>query len=259
MVMDVKRFPYALAALALWPLWSAPAYALDYFELETYHYNTAAPGETEVEDSSGYTASGPPAAGTLGDAGLWRNTLEITRGLTSKTEAAAYLDMSQLPGDSWRTAGARVHVRTRFFQKDELPVDLGLYAELELPAHEPNHAEGELRGIVEKDFARKWTFDLNPILHKVLAGPDTSAGWRLQYATSLIYRANERVHPRLDLFGDLGYVRAVGPWRTQQHLLSPAVDWRLRPNVILTAGIGFGLTPATEHRVLRTRLEWEFY
>ena len=104
-------------------------------------------------------------------------------------------------------------------------------------------------------FAALW----KRILHKVIAGPDTAAGWKLQYATSLIYRESERIHPRLDLFGDLGYIQGIGPWRQQQHLLSPAVDWRIAPNIILTAGLGFGLTPATEHRLVRTRLEWEFY
>lgn len=246
----------AIAALTLAGL--PRAYALDYFELETYPYQTAAPGETELEISNGYTTQGAPVDGAAGT-GLRRTSLEVTRGVSSKTEVAGYVDLDQMPGGSWRQAGTRFHVRTRFFQKDELPVDLGLYAELELPAHEPDHAEGEVRGIVEKDFARKWTFDLNPILHKVLAGPDTSAGWKLQYATSLIYRANEHIHPRLDLFGDLGYVQAIGPWHAQQHLLSPAVDWKIRPNIILTAGVGFGLTPQTEHRLLRTRLEWEFY
>ena len=247
----------ALAALGMCLI--PQAYALDYFELETYPYNTAVPGETEVEASNVLTTAGAPADGSAADTGLRRTSIEITRGLSSKTEAAAYLDLTQMPGGSWSQAGTRFHVRTRFFQKDELPVDLGLYAEVELPTDQPDQAEGELRGIIEKDFAQKWTFDLNPIFHKVLAGPDTAAGWKLQYATSLIYRENETVHPRLDLFGDLGYIHAIGAWDTQRHLLSPAVDWKIEPNVIVTAGIGFGLTPMTEHRLLRTRLEWEFY
>lgn len=245
----------ALSCLALCHFWPASAWALDYFELETYPYQTAAKGETEVEGGGIYTA--PTPTGGV-DAGSERTTLEVTRGLTSKTEVAAYLDLLRAPAGSWREAATRLHVRTRFFEKDELPVDLGFYAEVELPRHEINHAEAELRGIAEKDFG-KWTLDVNPILHKVVSGAETADPWKLQYATSLIYRQSERWHPRLDLFGDLGYVNAVGPWSGQQHLLSPAVDIRLKPNVILTAGVGFGLTPATDRRLVRTRLEWEFY
>lgn len=245
----------ALACLALSHLLPTRAWALDYFELETYPYQTAAKGETEVEGGAVYTAPAP--AGGV-DAGSERTTLEVTRGVTSKTEVAGYLDLLRMPAGSWREAATRLHIRTRFFEKDELPVDLGLYAEVELPRHELNRAEAELRGIAEKDFG-KWTVDVNPILHKVVSGPETANPWKLQYATSLIYRHSERWHPRLDLFGDLGYVNGVGPWSTQQHLLSPAIDIRLRPHVILSAGVGFGLTPVTDRRLIRTRLEWEFY
>ncbi|MHB1529916.1 MAG: hypothetical protein ACYDDA_10150 [Acidiferrobacteraceae bacterium] len=233
-----------------------PAFALDYFELETYPYYTAARGETEVEGTGLYTLSGAAAPGS--PAGTERSAFEVTRGLTSKTEVAGYLDMYRLPGGGWQQAATAIHVRTRFFQKNELPVDLGLYMELEMPRDQPDHLEGEVRGIVEKDFGR-WTVDVNPILHHVLSGPDTAAGWKFQYATSLIYRKSERWQPRLDLFGDLGYLSGPGAWTGQQDLLSPAVDVWLERNVRLTAGVGFGLTHATEHRLLLTRLEWEFY
>lgn len=253
----MKRSRWAALAIAgLIHVFPRPALALDYFELETYPYNTAAPGETEVEGTGTYTSSGSALPGD--PSGTGRAALEVTRGLTSKTEIAGYLDMSRLPGGSWHQAATAVHLRTRFFQKNELPVDLGLYVELEMPRQESTHLEGEVRGIVEKDFGR-WTIDLNPILHHVLSGPETSAGWKFEYATALIYRASERWQPRVDVFGDEGYLSGASAWTGKQALLVPGVGVHIEPNVILTAGVGFGLTPATEHRLVLTRLEWEFY
>ncbi|MHB1951659.1 MAG: hypothetical protein ACYCQK_09315 [Acidiferrobacteraceae bacterium] len=246
----------ALIVAILLPLLARPALALDYFELETYPYNTAAPGETEVEGTGAYVTSGVAGGGSA--AGMSLGSLEVTRGLTSKTEIAGYLDMGRASGGGWHQAATAVHLRTRFFQKNEMPVDLGLYLELEMPRHESTHLEGEVRGIVEKDLGR-WTVDLNPILHHVLSGPQTSAGWKFEYAAALIYRQSERWQPRLDVFGDDGYLSGPEAWTSKQALLMPGVGLRVKPNVILTAGIGFGLTPATAHRVALTRLEWEFY
>lgn len=126
--------------------------------------------------------------------------------MTEKTELAGHVDYSRARGGDWKHAADRVRARTRFFEKGELPVDLGLYAEFEFPKNEDNDLEFELRGIIEKDVGR-WTFDFNPIFEKVIKGADKGEGWEFQYAASAIYRLNERWRPRLDFFGDFGPIR----------------------------------------------------
>jgi hypothetical protein len=250
---------YATAAMAL--LLSGQASALNYFELEVYPYKTANQGEFELENFTNYTSRGtkdedPPA----NNKGLTRSTFELTYGVTDKTEVAYYRDYARERGDHFEYAASRYRVRTRFFEKGELPVDLGAYAELEYPHHEADEereVEAELRLILEKDFGR-WTFDLNPIFEKALKGPDRSEGWELQYAMALIYRANERWQPRLDFFGDFGPMRNFEPRDEQKHLISPAVDFKLGRRLFATLGVAFGLTDATEQRLLRARIEWEF-
>lgn len=240
---------------------SGKAAALNYFELEVYPYKTASRGEVEVENFTTHTSRGrKDLPGPDNNAGLTRSTFEFAYGVTDKTEIAYYRDYARARGNHFDYAASRYRVRTRFYEKGELPVDLGLYAELEYPhqeAGEEREVEGELRLIAEKDFGR-WTFDFNPIFERALKGPDRADGWELQYAMSLVYRASEQWQPHLDLFGDFGPIKNFESRNEQKHLISPAVDFRLGHGLFASLGVGFGLTDATERRLLRARLEWEF-
>jgi len=245
----------ALAASGLFS--SGTAFALNYFELEVYPYKTASRGEVELENFTTYTDRGwkdLPAPDN--NKGLTRSTFELTYGVTDKTEVAYYRDFARARGEEFQDAGSRVHVRTRFYEKGELPVDLGMYVELEYPRG-GDEIEAELRGILEKDFG-PWTLDVNPILERHIKGDETEEGWELQYAMSVIYRMNETVWPRLDFFGDFGPIEHVEPRDQQKHLISPAVDFRFGHGLFASLGIAFGLTDASEQRLVRARLEWEF-
>jgi hypothetical protein len=239
---------------------SSSAYALSYFELETYPYKTASRGEWEVENFTTYTSRGSKDLEEPdNNKGLARSTLELTYGITDKTEVAYYRDYERARGENFEHAASRYRIRTRFYEKGELPVDLGLYAELESSRGEETDLEGELRGIIEADFGR-WTLDVNPIFERVLrgTGPERDEGWTFGYALSLIYRGSEYWQPRLDFFGGFGPLRHFDPHDEQKHLISPAVDFRLGHRLFATLGLGFGLTDATEQRLVRARLEWEF-
>ncbi|MGA7799514.1 MAG: hypothetical protein WCC36_01765 [Gammaproteobacteria bacterium] len=240
-------------------LLAAPAArAFNYHELEVYPYRTAAKGELEVENATTHTAQGSrePADGNNG---LTRTSMEFTYGLTDHLEFSAYGDLNHARGSNGLDfAGQRYHLRASFFQKGQLPVDLGAYAELELPKHDVDNRELEVRGIVEKDFG-KWTLDVNPIMEKVLRGANTAGGWDLGYATAVIYRMNETVQPRLEFFGDFGPINHFEPTDQQIHLISPAVTYSPTPTLHVLAGVAFGLTKASEQELLRLRLEKEFY
>lgn len=239
-------------------LFPGPSYALNYFELEVYPYRTAAQGEMEVENFTTYSRRGMKAVPeTEASKGITRNTLELAYGVTDKTEVAVYHDDARPRDGAWESKANRLRARTHFLEKGALPVDLGLYAELSLPRNEENVAELELRAILEQDFGR-WTVDLNPIIEKVIKGADKSEAWEFQYAGSLIYRLNERWHPRLDLFGDFGPANNFEGRHDQKHLISPAVDIRLQHGLSLGLGVAYGLTDATEKQLVRARLEWEF-
>lgn len=240
-------------------LFSHATHALNYFELEVYPYKTATKGETELELFTAYTRRGTQNAPVPdNNQGLVRDSLEVTYGVTDKTEVAGYVDYSRARGNGgWDLKGSRVHVRTRFAEKGEWPVDLGLYAEAEFPRQDVNDVEFELRGIIEKD-VDKWTFDINPILERTLKGVDKEVGTELHYAASTIYRLNEHWHPRLDFFGDFGPLRDFEGRNEQTHLISPAVDFMFGHGLSASFGVAFGQTKASEQQLLRARVEWEF-
>ncbi len=240
-------------------LLSQVAHALNYFELEVYPYQTAAQGEVELENFTAYTLRGSQdMQAPDNNKGLTRTSFEASYGVTEKTEIAGYVDYSRARGQNdWDLKASRWHARTRFAEKGELPVDLGLYAEVEFPKEEDNDAEFELRGIIEKDFG-KWTLDVNPIFEKVLKGVEKSEGWELQYAASVIYRLDERWHPRLDFFGDFGTLRDFEGRDEQKHLISPAVDIMFGHGLSASLGVAFGQTQASEQQLVRARVECEF-
>jgi len=258
----MKAFPW-LASRTLWGgtalLLSHAAHALNYFELEVYPYKTAAQGEVELENFTTYTRRGSrDAPAPDNNKGLTRSSFEASYGVTEKTEVAGYVDYSRARGQGdWDLKASRLHARTRFAEKGELPVDLGLYAEVEFPRRDDNDAELELRGIIEKDLG-KWTLDVNPIFEKVLKGVEKNEGWELQYAASVIYRLDERWHPRLDFFGDFGLLRDFEGRDEQKHLISPAVDIMFGHGLSASIGVAYGQTKASEQQLVRTRIEWEF-
>ncbi|MEJ2643844.1 MAG: hypothetical protein P8180_02750 [Gammaproteobacteria bacterium] len=247
-----------LTALFAALLGAPAAHAFNYHELEVYPYRTAAKGELEIENATTHTAQGTQQPAD-GNNGLTRSSMELTYGLTNHLEFSAYGDFNHPRGsDGLQFAGQRYHLRASFFHKGQLPVDLGAYAELELPKYDVDSRELEVRGIVEKDFG-KWTVDVNPIVEKVLKGANTAGGWELGYATAIVYRMNETVQPRLEFFGDFGPINHFEPTDEQVHLISPAVTYSPTPTVHLLAGVAFGLTKASEQELLRLRLEKEFY
>lgn len=239
---------------------SQNANALNYHELEVYPYQTPSQGETEFEVITAYTRRGTQqAAPPDNNRGLWRQTFELAHGVTDKTEIAGYLDFSRARGSSdWNFVASRWRLRSRLAEKGQWPVDLGWYVEAEIPHQEDNNVELELRGILEKDVGL-WTFNLNPIFEKVAKGVDKDKGWEFQYAAAIVYRWNERWHPRLDFFGDFGPARNFEAKKDQKHLISPGVDLKFGRGFLASFGVAFGRTEASEQQILRAKFEWEFH
>lgn len=245
----------AISALALL---NPAAYALNYNELEVYPYATAQPREIEIENRFTYTTQGrrdlsPPD----NHQSFSRDSTEFVYGFSERTEGALYFDYEKAKDGAWTHSAQRLRLRHRFAEKGDYPVDFGLYVELERPYHEETTLEGDIQILMEKDFG-KWTFNFNPAFGKAIRGEERNEGWGLGYSAAVVYRLNETWHPRLDFFGDLGPLSHVSPRAEQVHLISPAVDIRLGHGFKAGVGVAFGLTDASERRLIRTRIEYEF-
>jgi len=254
---------YRLAAFFLAALLGSepPAYALNFFELEVYPYETAGPGELEMESLNSYVINGQREAdpGQVVTHHLWRTSLEMVYGVTDHLEAAGYLDLALTANGRFDYAGGRIRSRYRFLEKDQIPINLGLYAELELPNRRfaDNDIELELRLIMEKDLG-PLTVQLNPIFEKSLSGEGSSVGTEFLYAAKVYYRFRPWLMPGIEFFGDVGPITHFEDSSEQKHFIIPVVDSKLTPHVKLSTGIGFGLTPGSDFTLAKLNLEYEF-
>jgi hypothetical protein len=241
-------FVLAAGALTL----AKPAFAIEYTELEVYGHQTASVGERELENLSTFSNQG-------GDSkGLFRSTFEFNYGLANNLEVAAYTDFQGTQSNDFTLHAVRVRGHYSFFEKNQLPVDLGIYTEFAFPRGEDSKMEGELRGVIEKDFDRL-NISLNPIIErKLIVTNGASTNFAFAAATSVGYRIDQHWKPHLDLFGQLAGDEADAEAAGNELMVVPAVDYRVSRNFAMGARAGFGLTDATEKQLAGIRMEYEF-
>lgn len=136
-------------ALALFLL-AAPAARADRRTfIRAYEVATQPKGNLEFELWNDIYA---PKAGF--DLASTQHRLELEYGLTDRWDLALYHVLAQAPGEGLHFDSWRVETRYRLAEKDEWPVDVMLYFELERPALFAEPWETEEKVILEKDFGR---------------------------------------------------------------------------------------------------------
>lgn len=224
---------------------------IEYQELEVYGHQTASVGEVEVENISSVSDATP------GEASIFRTSFEFNYGLANNLEVAAYTDFNGMAGNGMTFEALRVRGRYSFFEKNQMPVDLGIYAELAFPQGEDSKMEGEIRGIIEKDFDRL-TVSFNPIIErKLVVTNGLSTDLEFGAGATVGYRLNRLWYPHLDAFGSLSSDDSSDTSDTEL-MIVPAVDYRVSREVAIGARAGFGLTDATERHLVAVRMEYEF-
>ena len=257
----------AIGALLSIPLLypRSAAAQVDPWEFEVYPYATEPRGVLEVETDNAVIANGHSrggigtAAGTFRSQGMWYNQYEVTYGLTDRVEASAYLLMAQPAGHGYWYAGSEYRLRGQLFDQEELPVDLGWYAELEwhkTPQFDDADLELELRPIIEKDIGR-FSLVANPIFEKVLAGVGSNQGFEFGYSTGVYYRWMRYLSPGVEFYGGAGLIDDTDPLAQQQHYVFAVLWGELPHGVEYNLGPGFGLTRGSDHVIVKFNLEME--
>jgi len=97
---------------------------------------------------------------------------------------------------------------------------------------------------------RRWSFTINPILDNNYAGFS-----RLEFvpATRLDYKINDSWTVAAEEYDDFGELRGFLPSNQQSHQLWAVVDYGGDP-ISIEAGMGFGLTPATDNLAVKLML-----
>gem|GEM_PF-2233083 len=236
-------------------------------EFEVYPYMTEGSGSLEFELLNGFVPWGHSQPGTGLSSGIFPsqsmllNSFELTYGLTEHVEAAVYLDLARPEDNSYKYAGSRYRLRGRLFEKGQLPIDLGWYAEIEwrrTPQFDDNSLELDLRPIrVEKDIGH-FTFNAEPVFEIPLKGAEQGQGVEIGYIAGLYYRWLPNLSPGLEFYGGSGFIGDFGPINEQQHYIF-AVLWGkdLPGGIGYNCGVGAGLTPGSDRIVLKCNIEIE--
>ena len=116
-----------------------------------------------------------------------------------------------------------------------------------------------LVGQVErKDFGRM-ALIANPLFEKVLSGVGHNQGFEFGYRNAIYYRWLRYLSPGVEFYGGVGLLDNTDPLQEQQHYIF-AVLWGELPNGIeYNIGPGFGLTPNSDHVVVKFNIELEKY
>jgi hypothetical protein len=250
-----------LFVLLLAPL--RPAHAQGNFEIQVYGSETVAPRSTMIELHSNVAVRGTTRTEdrVRPTQGAFHETLEVTQGWTPWFETGFYLFTSIQPDGGWEWVGDHVRPRVRAPESWQLPVGLSLSLEVGYQRREFSTDTWtlELRPIIDKKVGG-WYASLNPVFGRSLAGAGVKKGRGFEFSPNakIAYDVTSKVGAGLEYYGGIGPVNAVDPLRQQQHLLFAVVDLDLGPRWEFNAGVGFGLTPATDGLLIKMILGYRF-
>ncbi len=190
--------------------------------------------------------------------GQFHATLEPSIGVLPFWELGAYLQSAIRADGELDWAG--VKLRSKFVTPPGWQPHWRLGINLELsylpPAYDRDRWGLEVRPIVawQDD---DWLFAFNPILDQSLAGVDASAGPSFQPALKAA-RALGPIALGFEYYATVGALTAPLPLREESHYLFEVLDVVSLPRVELSAGVGEGLTPASEGLVIKVVLGYSF-
>ncbi len=233
---------------------SSPSFALT-DEIQVYTGDVAAPGIFNLTWHDNYTPSGSRSAdipGGLVDNHSLSGVTEWAYGVTPWFEAGLYLPLYAISSNhGGQLNGAKL--RALFVNPDNPTSDFyyGVNFEFSFNAKhwDAEGYTGEIRPIIGYHFGPV-SLTVNPIVdnsYKGLAALDFAPATRLDYTLSKQWAV------ALEEYDDFGELRRFQPAAQQSHQLFVTADFTGDP-ISIEGGIGFGLTPATDHLTLKLML-----
>jgi hypothetical protein len=189
----------------------------------------------------------------------FHETLEVTRGVTSWFEVGFYVFTSLRGGEGWSWVGD--HIRPRLSVPTEWKWPVGLSLSVEAGYQRRQFSEDtwtlELRPIVDRKLGRLY-LSFNPTLDRSLHGPSSGRGLEFSPNFKVSLDLSQEVALGLEYYGSLGPLSGFDPVSEQQHQIFPTLDLNVSPRWELNAGLGLGLTHATDHLILKAILGYRF-
>lgn len=226
----------------------------DNYEIQVYGSETVPPDRTMIELHSNLTVDGREEVenGVLPTKSAFHETVEITHGFTPVFETGFYFFTSARSGNGWQYVGSHIRPRIRAPESWQLPVGLSLSMEA---------------GYQKSEFSEDdWTMEIRPIIDKQTGGLYVSLNPTFDYAfhglnekkpldfspnVKISYDVTPVVTLGVEYYGSLGTIGNFDPANDQQQQIFPSLDLNLSPDFEFNAGVGFGVTPATDHLIAK--------
>ena len=226
-------------------------FAQDSYEIQVYESETEEKGNTFLELHSNYTPQGSTQyTGNIFPSNqIWHETVEITHGFTDCFETGFYLFNAL--GSDGRTGFAGMHIRPRVRAPEswEFPVGLSLSSEFGYRrlGFFNNHWLFEINPIIDKKIG-KFYFSVNPtfdwdidVTHDLEFNPCYEATYQLVMKFNL----------GLEWYSSYGNVADLLPWDKEHQVLFLATNIDFGKDWEFNAGIGRGLSPATDPWIVK--------
>lgn len=177
--------------------------------------------------------------------------MEITHGFGENFELGLYVFTTLTPYGRYEYLGSHIRPRITVPKSWNWKVGASLSAEFGFfrpGSFERFEWEGEIRPVFDKSI-HNWYFSLNPNMDFMLTGPNKHFGFGPQFKT--VYTIQDKVGVGLEYYTSLGTFRRIHSFNEEEHLLGPVIDLYLSPKWEVNSGFLFGLTPNSNHEILK--------
>ena len=249
-----------LAALAFAPF--ASAHAQENYEIQVYPSETIEKGVTMMEFHTNYTADGRRTItpdGVLPTNHALHETLELTHGFTPWFEIGFYTFLSTREGTfSW--VGNHVRPRISAPASWHWPVGVSLSQEIgyQRKEYSSDTWTWEIRPIVDKQIGRLYV-SLNPTLEVSLEGPSAGAAPGFSPNAAVTFDVSHEINLGIEYYGAYGPLGGFEAPSQREHQIFPSINLNVSPDWEFNAGVGFGLTGATDHLIFKTIVGRRFH
>lgn len=252
------RLPGRRCALAiLLGIAMKTGYAQDLFEVHVLEYETVAPGAFTLETHMA-AAPGSRGDGVRPEGQGFHITEELTGGVTD------YFSMGVMELNAVARPGALEYAGWRLVPHFYLPANwrlpfrAGMVTEFSFEKSRWSAASpsAELIPVLEAD-AGRIQIDVNPSFAKPLSGT-AGTRWEFGFAARAAWHNRSRFTPSLEYFSSPGYLTGFEPLSHQVHEVFPGGDIRLTRRLMVNAGVGLGLTSASDPVTVKVRVEFDF-
>ena len=214
-----------------------------------------------LELHSNYTPDGLTSTddGTLASNHAVHETIEVTHGFTSWFEVGAYLFTSVQGGQGLAWVGDHIRPRIRVPESWKWPVGVSLSTEVGYARslYAADQWSWEIRPIVDKQWGRFY-WSVNPALEIALSGPDKGQSPVFAPNVKVALDLTRVVTFGFEYYGSFGPLSGFLPAQAQEQSIYPAIDLNLGADWEFNAGVGIGLTDATDKTVLKIILGRRF-